>query len=237
VIATYRLIGALASLLFVVPVVQAQSFQGLGTLLSGDDALSEATGVSADGSVVVGWSIGPGGGSRRTQTTGFRWSNGQMSPISAHAYPEYPYGTLAHGISADGTVIVGWSSGGFVNQARAATRWSGSGGSASDIGPQITSEAFAASADGSVIVGSYASQTLRWVRGGSPQLITLGNQSHAYDVSDDGAVIVGYAYAPGMTAYRWEGGTVEYLPTGSPATARSSSVGPGAAPGGGWCAG
>ncbi len=100
-IATYRLIGALASLLCFVPLVQAQTFQGLGALLGGEDATSEASGVSADGSVVVGWPIGPGGGTRRTQTTGFRWSNGQVSPISAHAYPEYPYGTLAHGISAD----------------------------------------------------------------------------------------------------------------------------------------
>src|SRR5690606_21199877 len=62
---------------------------------------SAAYGVSADGSVVVGWS----GTENYSSRHAFRWENGVMTDL----------GTLggqiswAYGVNADGSVVVGWS--------------------------------------------------------------------------------------------------------------------------------
>jgi hypothetical protein len=108
-------------------------------------------------------------------------------------------------------VAVGWSTGAFVGQQRAATRWLGTAGS--DIGPQVYAQGYATSANGEVVVGQYVTHTLRWVSGSSPQYIEIGTQSTAYDVSDDGAVMVGYAFSSADSgAWRWENNVVEFLP-------------------------
>jgi uncharacterized membrane protein len=205
----HRLTAAFAALLFAAPVVRAQTFQGLGFLESGEaHAWSEASDVSNDGSTVVGWAL-KNHPTRGPSMHGFRWVRGQMTVLPP-AYAQYAYGSYAAGVNADGTVAVGWSTGAYVGQQRAATRWTGTAGS--DIGPQVYAQGAATSADGTVVVGQSSTQTLRSVSGASPRHIIIGGQSSAYDVSADGAVMVGYAYSPGTRAYRWENETVEFLP-------------------------
>jgi probable HAF family extracellular repeat protein len=127
----------------------AGGMQDLGTL-GGD--WSEAYAVSADGAVVVGWSVVNDEVGRRA----FRWTaSGGMQNL----------GTLgggwseAWGVSADGAVVVGWSyiAGGYDR----AFRWTASGGM-EDLNityanlltnGSVLWRAFAISPDGRYIVG------------------------------------------------------------------------------------
>jgi probable HAF family extracellular repeat protein len=121
----------------------AQSITSLGTLENG--TVSMASGISSDGSVVVGFCDTPSG--RRA----VRWdtANG-MQDLGV-----LPGGTSATstGVSADGTVIVGLS---IMSGSARAFRWSASGGM-QDLGhlPGGT-ESFATgvSEDGQVVVGA-----------------------------------------------------------------------------------
>ena len=200
-----RLLCLAALALLAAPALRAQSFQGLGHL-DPSTPVSYAYDVSADGSVVVGYSQAPSGVGTTTGSA-YRWE-GAMQALP-YTYPQYPYGNSALGVSADGTAVVGWSAGAVVGQQTAATRWVGGG--AQDVGPPFISQATAASADGSVVVGGVSTRTFRFANG-TPEVITIGTQSTAYDVSADGEVMVGYAYAPSTRAYRWEDGVVTFLP-------------------------
>ena len=124
----------------------------------------------------------------------------------------------AYGMSADGRVVVGQSSG---NTGREACRWVLPGGPQSlgpvTVGP-VGAVADSVSDDGSVIVGSrQLAQTVflayRWSE--ATGLIPLGDlpggpeNSIATDTTSDGSVIVGQSFGPfGIEAYRWT------LPTG-----------------------
>src|SRR5262249_20915276 len=113
-------------------------FQGLGFLPGGTQ--SAAQGVSADGSVVVGYSGGNG--------HAFRWVNGTMSDLGL-----LPGGSVsfAQGVSADGAVVVGY---GTTPPAQHAFRWVN--GTMSDLGvlPGFNSSlAYGVNADGTIIVG------------------------------------------------------------------------------------
>jgi probable HAF family extracellular repeat protein len=173
-------------------VAWSQSLTWLGTLGGWG---SQAFGVSADGSVVVGYASTAAGYVRA-----FRWTvDGGMQDL----------GTLgggyswAYGVSADGSVVVGYAS----TAARyvRAFRWTVDGGM-QDLGTlpgYDWSQAYGVSADGSVVVGVSGGRAFRWtVDGGMQDLGTLpgGNQSVAYGVSADGAVVVGRAE---KAAWRW----------------------------------
>ncbi|GIV15994.1 MAG: hypothetical protein KatS3mg022_1429 [Armatimonadota bacterium] len=118
--------------------------------------------------------------------------------------------SLAYGVSADGSVVVG-----EVRNASGlprAFRWT-SGGGMQDLGTLggDHSWAYGVSADGSVVVGwatnaSQDQRAFRWTSGGGMQdLGTLGgNWSRAYGVSADGSVVVGWADSSEYNrAFRW----------------------------------
>jgi len=172
---------------------QAQSFSDLGTLAG--SSVSEAWGVSADGSVVVGAS-----GNRA-----FRWTSAGMVDLGTLG----GFYSHAYGVSADGSVVVGNSS--LANNSRRAFRWAG--GTMTDLGTLVGGsflEARAVSADGSVVVGlgnsSNGFRAYRWTSAGLVALGTLpgGSYSEAWGVSADGSVVVGFSTSSsGDRAFRW----------------------------------
>jgi probable HAF family extracellular repeat protein len=153
----------------------APMFMGLGTLPSPYDTGSHATGVSGDGSVVVGAS-----GDFFTQRA-WRWTAGGgmvgLGPTSVS--------TAATGVSADGSTVVGEGPAGW--------RWT-EGGGFQELG---LAAAYAASSDGSVIAGDglttvggqLAFQASRWSSSGAVPISTL--PSTARGISGDGSVLVG----------------------------------------------
>ncbi len=181
---------------------------GLGTLPAGEWG-SEAYGVSADGSVIVGDS-----------SRAFRWENGTMVGL-----PGGDSRSCAYDVSADGSVVVGWSNSDLGTEA---FRWENETiiGLGDLSGGGFGSLARAVSADGSVIVGESSSasgnEAFLWENG---VMVGLGDlpggefYSAAFGVSADGSVIVGESVsASGTEAFRW--------------TAETGMVGLGDLPGG-----
>ncbi|MCP4248494.1 MAG: PEP-CTERM sorting domain-containing protein, partial [bacterium] len=148
------------------------SFQGLGDM-PGSSFLSEAHGISADGSVVVGRSNSASGGQA------FRWTAGG-GMVGLGDLPGSRFNSWAAAVSADGSVVVGRSESsqsGFPNTE--AFRWTAAGGMVAmgDFsGGNFYSGAHAASADGSVIVGfgmsGFGREPFRWTAGGG--MVSLG---------------------------------------------------------------
>jgi probable HAF family extracellular repeat protein len=175
---------------------QQPTLTWLGTL--GGNS-SEATGVSANGSVVVGISKDGNGnthacmwtaasGLQDLSTLGGDWSE-------------------ATGVSSDGSVIVGWSY--DSNGIYRAFKWTAATGM-QDLGAGDYSKATGVSADGSVIILNISPIAYRWtLSGGLENLGNLGtNNSGANSVSSDGSVIVGYSYDASNDpyAFRWVDG-------------------------------
>jgi probable HAF family extracellular repeat protein len=141
--------------------------------------------------------------------------------------------SAAHGVSADGSVVVGDTTNSFNNGE--AFRWTSAGGMVG-LGGVVGSQAYGVSGDGSVVVGSSGfgrvvyggvrTEAFRWTTGGG--MVSLGilpgaDESDAYDVSADGSVIVGRNFFPqgllhGWEAFRWTSGSgmvgLGYLPGG-----------------------
>lgn len=156
---------------------------------------SGATGVSADGSVIVGTTI-----DSNLSGEAFRWSvdTGIVG-----------LGTLgrtsgAAAVAADGSTIVGSS---LLNTPEDhAFRWTTTTGMVSigDLpGGDVSAGARGVSADGSVIVGDsrsvvaslggWGGEAFRWTQLDGMVGLGVGDRSYsrAYDVSDDGSVVVG----------------------------------------------
>jgi probable HAF family extracellular repeat protein len=185
---------------------QAASFRGLGFLSNSSDIYShsDADGVSADGSVIIGVGSSVNGRGREL----FRWTeSGGMVGLP---------GNYADDVSGDGSVIVGTSIN--VNGTEAFC-WTESG----DMVPlpfylYHSTVASGVSGDGSVIVGYGKSfddytnidvyEAFRWTESGG--MVGLGDlrggrfYSVASDVSGDGSVIVGTSInVNGTEAFRW----------------------------------
>jgi probable HAF family extracellular repeat protein len=169
---------------------------GLGHLARG----TGATGVSADGSVVVVYSLRSSG-----YTDGFRWTaDGGMVDLGQIPGNDV-LGTYPTGVSADGSVVVGYSFAASEDGFRWSDgfRWTTGGGmvSLSGGGGEIDIYPNAVSGDGSVVVGSFGFaggfEAFRWTAGVG--FVELGN-GWTYGVSADGSVVVG---ASGSGAYRW----------------------------------
>jgi probable HAF family extracellular repeat protein len=129
-------------------------FTGLGALMPpGPSFASWGSGISADGSVVVGSSY-----SAPQQLQAFRWTaSGGMAgiPYLTPAPGMTPYAT-GEAVSADGRVLIGEARSAQSGNGVEAFRWTAAGGTVAlgDLpGGAFQSYAYALSADGSVIAG------------------------------------------------------------------------------------
>jgi probable HAF family extracellular repeat protein len=162
---------------------------------------SRATGISADGSTIIGES---------TDTNlAYRWKNGQTTVIG-----DFPGGrtySTATGVSADGAVVVGTSesAAGFEGY-----RWENDVMTPlGDLPGGGTRTVVEGVSDGAgVIVGmsssAAGSEAFRWEDGVMMGLGFLPDkevESRAYATSADGSVVVGYSKPVfGSEAFRWE---------------------------------
>lgn len=159
--------------------------------------LSIATGVSADGSVVVGYGDGrdPDPNFRFATYEAFRWTQGS-GRVGLGWIDQASKFSQAYGVSADGSVIVGTDSG----QAFRWTETEGMVGLGKAPGAQ-SSRAVAVSADNSTIIGFNAfsnsndmNRAFRWTA--AEGFVDLGvlpgdSFSEARAISADGSIIVG----------------------------------------------
>ncbi len=161
-----------------------------------------ASGVSADGAVVVGHLEG-GNASDGFTGEAFRWTGGVMTGLGD--FPGGIFYSSAGGVSADGAVVVGSSATGNGSEA---FRWTG--GVMTGLGflpGNSDSGAAGVSADGAVVVGMSSNggltEAFRWTGGVMTGLGFLpgDTDSIAYGVSADGAVVVGQSGVD--TAFVW----------------------------------
>ncbi len=200
------------------------AFEGIGWLPPGPDyePWSSTYAVSADGNTATGSSLVSG------WYYAYRWTaEGGMMELEDHFADQSCY---AEGISGDGAYVVGnaynplWSS-------KTACVWGTSGTPIRYFvwpGTDMAGgNAYDASFDGSAIVGSATysdpssgnsiGNAFIWTQSGGMQRIagltggttTSDCARHAYAVSDDGTVVVGYTLnaAEKNEAYRWENGS------------------------------
>lgn len=189
-------------------------FVPLGQLDGG--TASEAYAVSADGTCVVG------NGSTIAVGQGFRWTAGDGMEGLGFLPGGELHGSMARGVSADGSVVAGSSAIPPCTQevefCYEAYRWTAAGGMVGLgqlPGGVSGSTGLGVSADGSVVVGSSDSpdgpQAFRWTSGGG--MSGLGDlaggtfSSVANDVSADGLVVVGRGRSDdGVEAFVWTPG-------------------------------
>jgi probable HAF family extracellular repeat protein len=171
---------------------------------------SFAYGVSADGTVVAGYTTDPVTGDRA-----FRWT--QAGGMVSLGTLNGGGGSYANAISADGGTIVGDADDGAAGFSTRAFRWTQAGGMVSlgVLNGGLNSSAYGVSADGSVVVGvakdgaaGNANRAFRWTQAGgmaSLGMLAGGTYSWASAVSADGGVVVGEADdgAIWSRAFRW----------------------------------
>jgi uncharacterized membrane protein len=198
------------------------------------DAAANAAAVSADGHVTVGAICDRDSSSGRMSNKAVLWTeDGKQLQLS----PDF---SMASGVSADGSTVVGWKSSADIDGDRTrAFRWTAAGGLETLAGTPADSHSFAhaVSGDGSVVVGALASpsrlhtQAFRWNSAGrTMQTLESINASGlrsrpdmppgsfvsslATGVSDDGRVVVGSTVTDlngalnphmfsGTRAFRW----------------------------------
>lgn len=188
------------------PQTKTHTAHDLGTL---GGRYSHAYGVSADGTVVVGYS-----GTLADAPRAFRWTEGGgMENLGTLGGPA----SYARAVSADGRTVAGESvtadghTHAFIHRNGVMTDLGTLGGSASYVR--------GVNADGSVVVGESTdadgyTRAFVYKDGAMRDLGTLGGDSSvARDVSADGAVVVGFsADADGRThAFSYRGGVMTDL--------------------------
>jgi probable HAF family extracellular repeat protein len=189
---------------------EAGGMVGIGDLPGG--SFSSAAGdISAVGSVVVGTSVGTLG-----FTEAFRWTESEgMIGLGDRPGPAQAHGSYAHGVSADGSVVVGQRG------SQVAFRWTEAEGMLDLGGPLSTvfaENALDVSADGSVIVGSgqHPSFSEAFVWRADVGVINIENALmvagidltgwqllYASGISADGRTVVGEAVNPSGQREAW----------------------------------
>ena len=204
-----QLLGVVCSAIYIFAnTATAASFTPLGHLAGGGFD-GEAAGVSADGSVVVGYSDTTSG------FEAFRWTSAGMEGLG-HLAGGGLYSEAA-GVSADGSVVVGNSD---TTSGFEAFRWTSAGmeGLGYLAGGGSDGEALGVSADGSVVVGysdtASVDEAFRWTSAGGMQSVasiladkgvelTGWSLEGATGVSADGYTIVGYGLNPAGDYEAW----------------------------------
>jgi uncharacterized membrane protein len=196
-----------AGALYAEPVAAQATFTPLGQF---GGIRSGASDISADGSVIVGTSIGPGALISVFRLTP-QGSTVRSTGLTGSEFLREP------SVSDDGSTVVGTFQS---SRGEEAFRWLGDApfeGLGDLPGGIFHSNAFGLSADGSVVVGASEAQSrftaFRWtVAGGIASL--GGDERTARTVSADGAVVAGGLWVTDDTtgpAYRWttETGSIE----------------------------
>ncbi len=186
---------------------------GLGTLSGGPTSYSVASGVSADGLAVVGWS-----GSNPNVGESYLWTEGGGMQGLGVLPGDTDSG--AHGISADGSTVVGVSGNCCEAQAYRWTAGTGMLGLGYLPGRDV-SAATGVSGDGSVVVGysehfngtsdgeafiwdeTHGMRRLQDVLTAAGLDLTGWRLQYTGDVSDDGNVIVGWGDNPAGRREGW----------------------------------
>lgn len=162
----------------------------------------EASGISKDGNVIVGFCNDGTNGAPRPSVKSFRWTSTNGTEDIG-----LPTGYYVRAISADASTVVGWywtEIGGI-----AAFKWNGSG-NPTDLGllPTPFVDAYSVSGDGSVIVGDTSDEkgTFIWDSTNGIRFLidVLQNPPNSIDltgwtlrggaISEDGKVITGWGY-------------------------------------------
>ena len=182
----------------------ATGWVSVGDIVGGT-LISQVLGMSANGTVLVGW------GSSDAGFESVRWTAG--TPVAMGDLPGGVFNSAAAQVSADGQTIAGTGSS---TSGPEAYVWTQSGGMVGlgdlEFGA-FESEAFGMNGNGSVIVGEATSaagvEAFRWIAAGGMQGLgdLAGGDFHstAFDVSDDGAVVVGFATTgAGSEAFIWD---------------------------------
>jgi len=206
----------------------AASFQGLVHLTGG--SCSEATAVSADGSVVVGTSCTASG------VQAFRWT--ATGGIVGVPIPEGLIKSWATDVSADGNFVVGYGrKNDSVLYGYEGFRWYVSGNIDRIAAPGVNITAVGISGDGSIVVGTswgtgIEEEAFRWTAAeGLTRLAGLHSGEVRISVeaiSADGLVVVGhriYDGTPYRDCFHWtEGDTVGFDAHTVNATSSDGSV-------------
>jgi probable HAF family extracellular repeat protein/predicted outer membrane repeat protein len=166
------------------------SFQGLGAPSGSTRCV--ASDVSADGTVVVGWTV-----FESYNREAFRWtpSGGIKGLGDFPGGSSHDFSSMATGVSGDGSVIVGYSEGASGQEAFRWTESTGMVGLGDLDGEPFYSQAEGISYDGSVIVGQAGYEAFRWTE--STGMRGIGDlpggpfSSKAWGVSHNGWIIVG----------------------------------------------
>ncbi len=178
----------------------------LGTLDAPRNDRSAAKGVNYTGTVISGYSSGPG-----TDLHAFRYENGVFTDLGGGSMSGSIRGTFGYGnaVSTDGAIVVGAIGAGYSLEA---SRWNGT--TYTSLG---NGQANGVNGSGTVIVGENGFDAFIWQSGERTLLPKLngGSQAGAYAVSTDGTTAVGYAANPvaggRLEAVRWVAGAIASL--------------------------
>gem|GEM_PF-3314869 len=164
--------------------------------------VTEVVGMSADGSVLFGITVGAGG-----SRVAFRWTSAE-GMVELHPPSTTTIASIV-GVSADGSALAGTL---LASQGQRAFRWTAQAGMfvLEPVPGDTSSEAVWMSADGSVVAGTSShgggeGQAFRWTAGGGvvglgllPTTTTCGLLTLPANV--DGSVLYGLC---GSNAFRW----------------------------------